>query len=297
MGTPIGDAPDFVRHPTPRFLGKINTTAGSLVSSTGAMHASLASQALLLTWSFGAIATNPPGVISVTLSDNAGNTWLHWQPGPPQGTVPLFIVPYFEALGAGFGVDVQWSVASPFTTELGSIYELDVAPAGWVYSPTWSKLPVDLNVTSFAPLPVELDAANAIVTVQGSTFAVPAVGVNIQPEVPGAFYKSFGPVLAVNATATIIPGVAGKRIFLYNLTWSMSTNAGVGAMIGQIQDSNLTAIDQIRGDIATAASQVGSPPHSSNMRGVALPLGSGLLVKNIGTLTTEFDGTVVYTQV
>lgn len=297
MPAPPPDSPDFVRLPTPRLIATLSSQPGGSGNVFGPFVASPASQGLLILFHTGLVGGLLPDVHSVSVSDYFGNTLLNWNPGPPQVVVPPFAFPYFQVVNKQFSVDVSWTAAPGSVQQFADVYELDTPPGGWVYAPPWLPLNVTLGVTSFAPLPVELDAANATVAVQGPAGwpAIAGPPVHVQPEVPGIQRAVVAPAQA-SGSAVVIAGTVGFTIRLYHISWSISTNAGTGTIAADIEDTNGGLLDKLRGDIDTAVSQVASPAHSIPYFGLPLPDGVGVRVVFASAVVIEADITVLYTK-
>jgi hypothetical protein len=99
---------------------------------------------------------------------------------------------------------------------------------------------------------------------------------------------SFGVNLAAGASATLIAGVGGQSIYLFDIT--MENAAAVAAQFGQFESPAGTSIFQF-------ATSIAWPPAGVHFSGVQLPVGAPLVIKNTSAVAAFVpQGGITYSQ-
>lgn len=274
-----GDSPDFVPIPAPILRGEVTIPAGQ-VAGTLAGSATDTTDVAWLIWLGSGASLSNGNITNLNVTDGLGNVLLNLNfPNTPEsvGPVLLPLVNVQEQLAL---IQVTASAAQTADSIAARVYALGQPPGGWVFAPTYQPLPVAIQSGIALPLPV---------TSQGRG------GLALQR-------ATINSSLANNATATVVPGVAGQVITIYAWAMTVSPNgvpAGAANWQAQLRD---TAGANVFANVFTSLETVSGTASQSNgmSTDVGLPLPAGVGVQVVGftgsATAVNAAGTVWYTQ-
>jgi hypothetical protein len=301
MAQPPGDAPDFVRLATPRLVGQIVATGAGPAYGTALLHASPASQGLMLIWQGGGVFSGGVTVVNVSITDENGNTWLDWTPAAGTAAIPILAAPYFEVAALGFSVSVTLSAPVVAGTVLGSVYELDTPPGGWAYAPSAQPIPVTFPLTPSVDIVAPMGQTDAFHSIPVTLATDRSVLVN--PVSATMKVLAFNVNGLANAVANLVPAAANFTIRIYSYAVTVMCFGGMPA--GQFYSAQLRdtvahgGFAWVSGVFMSASGQASVPISQSFEGGFDLPADAGIEVifgNSAPGQQTILIGSVAYTS-